>query len=108
MGPPGLDVMALDVQVLGTVLFCLVFLFLWQQSRIIYFSYWSLAWMFQAVALLCQKAYFSSSVVFWLGPYAFFEFAFALALVAAARSGPSPAAGTWRSQLRVLLGFPLF
>ena len=80
MGAPGPDVVAINVQALGTVPFCLVFLFLWRQSSILYFGYWSLAWALQVVALLCVKLYFSSGVVFWLGPYAFFEFAFALAL----------------------------
>src|SRR5690349_24002481 len=105
---PAPDVVALYVQVLGTVLYCLVFLFLWRQSGIVYFRYWSLAWLLQAVALLCIKLYFSSGIVLWLGPYAFFEFAFALALMAAARTGPSRVARNLKSLMRVLLGFPLF
>lgn len=108
MDTPAPDVVALYVQVLGTVLYCLVFLFLWRQSGIVYFRYWSLAWLLQAVALLCIKLYFSSGIVLWLGPYAFFEFAFALALMAAARTGPSRVARNLKSLLRVLLGFPLF
>jgi diguanylate cyclase (GGDEF)-like protein len=108
MNAPAPDVVALYVQVLGTLLFCLVFLFLWRQSGIVYFGYWSLAWALQVVALVCVKLYFSSTRVFWLGPYALFEFAFALALLAAARAGPSSAANTWKSLLRVLVGFPLF
>lgn len=108
MGTPAPDVVALYVQILGTVLYCLVFLFLWRQSSILYFGYWSLAWALQAVALLSVKLYFSSSVVLWLGLYSFFEFAFALALMAAARAGPSSAPGTWTSLLKVLFGFPLF
>jgi len=108
MGTPAPDVVALYVQVLGTILYCLVFFFLWRQSGILYFGYWSLAWGMQAVALLCVKLYFSGGRVFWLGPYAFFEFAFALALMAAARAGPMQAARTWKSQLKILFGFPLF
>ena len=108
MGAPGPDVVALYVQVMGTLLYGLVFLFLWRQSGILYFSYWSLAWGLQAVALLFLKLYFSTTVPFWLGPYAFFEFAFALSLMAAARSGVSRAARTWKSLSRALLGFPLF
>ena len=88
--------------------FCLVFLFLWRQSGILYFAYWSLAWALQVVALLSVGLYFSTSRLFWLGPYALFEFAFALALLVAARSGPSRATYTWKSALRLLLGFPLF
>lgn len=102
------DLVALNVQGLGTLLFCLVFLFLWRQSGIVYFGFWSLAWALQVVALLCLRLYFLSSVPFWLGPYALFEFAFALALLTAARTGPSRTAHTLKSALRVLLGFPLF
>jgi diguanylate cyclase (GGDEF)-like protein len=102
------DLVALNVQVLGTLLFCLVFLFLWRQSGIVYFGFWSLAWALQVVALLCLRLYFLSSVPFWLGPYALFQFAFALALLTAARTGPSRTAHTLKSVLRVLLGFPLF
>ena len=108
MNPPALDVIALNVQVLGTFLFCLVFLFLWRQSGIVYFGYWSLAWALQVVALICLRVFFLSTVVFWLGPYALFEFAFALALLAAARAGPARAVKNWKAAARVLLGFPLF
>jgi len=100
--------MALNVQALGTVLFCLVFFFLWRQSGIVYFGWWSLAWALQVLALLFLRLYFSTSVLFWLGPYALFDFAFALALMAAARAGPSRAVHTRKTLLRVLLGFPLF
>ena len=102
------DLVALNVQGLGTLLFCLVFLFLWRQSGIVYFGFWSLAWALQVVALLCLRLYFLSSVPFWLGPYALFQFAFALALLTAARTGPSRTAHTLKSVMRVLLGFPLF
>jgi len=108
MTPSTPDVMALNVQALGTVLFCLVFFFLWRQSGIVYFGWWSLAWALQVLALLFLRLYFSTSVLFWLGPYALFEFAFALALMAAARAGPSRAVHTRKTLLRVLLGFPLF
>jgi|SRR5215831_5310929 len=94
--------------VVASLLFCLVFLFLWRQSGILYFAYWSLAWALQVVALLCIGLYFSAGKAFWLGPYALFEFAFALALLVAARSGPSRAAYTRMSVVSLLLGFPLF
>jgi len=105
---PALDIVALSVQMLGTLLFCLVFLFLWRQSGIVYFAYWSLAWALQLVALICLRMLLLTTVPFWLGPYALFEFAFALALLVAARTGTSPGADTWKSIARLLLGFPLF
>jgi diguanylate cyclase (GGDEF)-like protein len=102
------DLVALNVQLMGTLIFCLVFVFLWRQSGIVYFFYWSVAWALQVGALLCLRLYFQSSVPFWLGPYALFEFAFALALLAAARAGPSRTEHTLKSAMRILLGFPLF
>ncbi len=108
MNPPPLDLVALNVQMLGTFLFCLVFLFLWRQSGIIYFGYWSLAWALQVVALIFLRVVILSRVVFWLGPYALFEFAFALALLMAARAGTSPGADTRKSIVKMILGFPLF
>jgi len=101
------DLVALNVQVLGTLIFCVVFVFLWLQSGIVYFGYWGLAWGLQVLALICLRVYFLSALPFWLGPYALFEFAFALALLTAARAGPR-AAHTLKSSLRVLFGFPLF
>ena len=101
------DLVALNVQVLGTLIFCVVFVFLWLQSGIVYFGYWGLAWGLQVLALFCLQLCFLSSLAFWLGPYALFQFAFALALLTAARAGPQ-AARTLKSTLRVLLGFPLF
>ncbi len=108
MNSAGPDLVGLYVQVLGTLLYCLVFLFLWRQSGILYFGYWSLAWGLQSVALLCLRVYFAAASALWLSCYALLEFAFALALMAAARGGPSKLAGTWKSYFRVLLGFPLF
>lgn len=95
--PPGSpDLVALYVQILGTLLFCLVFLFLWRQSRIVYFGFWSLAWALQTIALLSLYACFLTRRGQWFIPYTFFEFAFALSLVAAARAKPlSPRAG-WK------------
>ena len=104
MTPPALDVVALNVQMLGTLLFCLVFLFLWRQSGIVYFAYWSLAWALQVIALICLRMLLLTGVKFWLGPYALFEFAFALALLVAARTGTSPGADTWKSIARGLSG----
>ena len=85
METPGPDLLALYIQILGTFLFCVVFLFLWRQSGIVYFRYWSLAWLVQAIALLCAFRYFASGTSLWLAPYAFFEFVFAFSLLAAAR-----------------------
>lgn len=96
MPPATPDLAALYVQILGTLLFCLVFLFLWRQSRIVHFGFWSLAWALRTIALLSLYAWFATRRGQWFIPYAFFELAFALSLVAAARARPlSPRAG-WK------------
>ena len=38
------DLIALWVQLTGTLLFCLVFIFLWRQSGVVYFGLWGGAW----------------------------------------------------------------
>ena len=43
---------ALYVHLLGTALFCFVFLYLRRQSGIVYFGYWGLAWALETVAVI--------------------------------------------------------
>lgn len=107
METPGPDLLALYIQILGTFLFCVVFLFLWRQSGIVYFRYWSLAWLVQAIALLCAFRYFVSGRALWLAPYAFFEFVFALSLLAAARLRPADSEIKWKIVFRVIVAFPI-
>src|SRR5207244_4876348 len=97
MNSAGPDLVGLYVQVLGTLLYCLVFLFLWRQSGILYFGYWSLAWGLQSVALLCLRVYFAASSAFWLSCYALLELAFSLALLEGVRSGVSQLVCVWCS-----------
>ena len=103
-----LSLIPLYVQTIGTFLFCLVFLFLWRQSGIVYFRFWSVAWATLAAALMSAFCYFWSGSKFWLAPYALLEFAFALSLVAAARAGPIGPGSNWRFVLKGLGAFPLF
>jgi diguanylate cyclase (GGDEF)-like protein len=62
----------------GAALFSLVFLFLWRQSGVTYFAYWSLAFVFESLAWV------STGITF----PALMEFGFTLCLVMAARAGP--------------------
>ena len=97
----------LYVQILGNLLFCFVFLFLWRQSGVVYFAYWGLAWSVEAIALgfSVLGAWTGSTV--WLGFHALLEFGFALSLLAAARVGRSRGGRTWASAIRALLLFPV-
>lgn len=104
---PGL--ILLYVQIFGTALFALVFLFLWRQSGIRYFEIWSVAWVLQCAALICALFFFKSKTAAWLAPYALFEFAFGLSLIGAARVSPSAQSDRWKLPARLLLlGFPVF
>src|SRR5271165_3609 len=80
------------IQTFGTLLFCAVFLFLWRQSGVAYFRFWSLAWAIESLALLSSfAAHWSGSTVFlWLR--ALLEVAFAICLLFAAQSATSPTA----------------
>lgn len=100
--------LSLYVQVLGTLLFCFVFLFLWRRSGIVYFGLWSAAWAVQSVSLLLGFRNNIRPSPAWLAPYAVLEFAFALLLFAAARAGLSGRVRDWKTPLKLLVLFPLF
>jgi diguanylate cyclase (GGDEF)-like protein len=91
------------IQTFGTLLFCAVFLFLWQQSGVVYFRFWSLAWAIESLALLSSfGAHWTGSTAFlWLR--ALLEVAFALSLLFAAQSATPTARGFRRSRRSVFL-----
>ena len=47
---PNADLTAFLIQEIGSLLFGMVFLFLYRQSRIVYFGLWSVAWVLRFVA----------------------------------------------------------
>jgi len=104
----GPDFSAFVTEGIGALLFGVVFLFLWRQSRIVYFGLWSAAWGLQALALLFAYIMLGTQSVKWLAPYSVFEFAFAIILVAAARAGFSGAVKEWRTVLRLISIAPVF
>lgn len=98
----------LIAQILGALLFGLVFLFLWRQSGVLYFKYWALAWSVESLAWICTWLARETGSPLWLAGHSLFEFGFALSLVAAAGSGSGPVGRVWRSSLRILFFFPAF
>ncbi len=88
MNPPAPDVVAVNVEALGTLLFCLVFLFLWRQSGIVYFGYWSLAWALQVVALSCLRVYFSERAGLLAGTLRFFRVCLCAGAAGGCATGP--------------------
>jgi diguanylate cyclase (GGDEF)-like protein len=105
---PSSELVSLTVQVLGTLLFSFVYLFLWRRSGIVYFGLWSIAWVFEALALWFYFRYSTIRYEPWFYAYALCEFVFAVLLMAAAQAGLATRRGNWRVPLRLLLIFPAF
>jgi diguanylate cyclase (GGDEF)-like protein len=105
---PVADLTAFFIQVIGALLFGIVFLFLWRQSRAIYFGLWAAAWGLRGVATICGFELLAHGGTIWLAPYATFDFAFAIVLIAAARAGFGSGLQEWRVMLRLIPVLPVF
>jgi diguanylate cyclase (GGDEF)-like protein len=102
------DFAAFYIQEIGALLFGLVFLFLFRQSRIVYFGLWSIAWLLRFMAVIFGYQLQRTSSLGWMAPYAVFEFGFAIVLIAAARAGFASAIKDWRTVLRLISILPIF
>ncbi len=100
--------MAFYVQEIGAVLFGLVFLFLWRQSRVVYFGLWAVGWGLRFIAAFFAFELMRTAHSGWLAPYAVFEFGFVIVLVAAARAGFASSIREWRTVLRLISILPIF
>jgi len=105
---PIVDVTAFVIQEIGALLFGMVFLFLYRQSRVVYFGLWSIAWLLRFLAAIFGFELLRLNDARWLAPYAIFEFAFAIVLVAAARAGFGSGLKDWRTVLRLIAILPIF
>jgi hypothetical protein len=94
-------------QISATVLFGLVFLFLWRHSKIVYFGLWSAAWAARSATLPLAYAYLATRTHAWLTPFALMEFVFTVLLFAAGGAGFSGPIRNWRSPLKIVLIFPI-
>jgi diguanylate cyclase (GGDEF)-like protein len=108
LSSPAPDVTAFCIQEIGALLFGLVFLFLWRQSRVVYFGLWAGAWAVRFIAAAFAFELFRTANSGWLAPYAVFEFAFAIVLIAAARAGFASSIKDWRTVLRLISILPIF
>jgi diguanylate cyclase (GGDEF)-like protein len=105
---PLADTTALLVQEIGALLFGAVFLFLWRESRVVYFGLWSAAWALRFIAAIFGYELLHSGNINWLAPYAVFEFGFVIVLVAAARAGFGSDIKDWRTVLQLIAILPIF
>jgi diguanylate cyclase (GGDEF)-like protein len=108
LASPFPDIGSLYLQELGAVLFGLVFLFLYRQSRVVYFGLWAVAWAFRVLSALFGYMLLRTGHTGWLAPYATFEFGFAIVLISAARAGFASGIDDWRTVLRLLAILPIF
>lgn len=104
--PP--DFTAFSMQEIGALLFGLVFFFLYRQSQVVYFGLWTIAWVLRFLAALFGYELLRTGHYGWLAPYATFEFAFVIVLIAAARAGFASSIKDWRTVLRLISILPIF
>jgi diguanylate cyclase (GGDEF)-like protein len=102
------DFTAFLFQEIGALLFATVFLFLYRQSRVVYFGLWAAAWVLRVLAAGFGFQLLRTSHVVWLAPYATFEFAFVIMLLSAARAGFASGIKDWRAVLRMIALLPVF
>src|SRR5579859_7019739 len=105
---PVADLTALWIQEIGALLFGLAFLFLYRQSRVVYFGLWSIAWLLRLLAVAFGFELVRTARAAWLAPYATFEFAFVIVLISAARAGFASGIKDWRTVLRLIAILPIF
>ena len=105
---PVADSAALYIQVSGALLFGMVFLFLYSQSRVVYFGLWAIAWFLRILAAFFGFELLRTGHSAWLAPYATFEFAFVIVLISAARVGFGSSMRDWRTVLRLIAILPMF
>ena len=102
------DFAAFYIQEIGALLFGLVFLFLYRQSRVVYFGLWSIAWLLRFLAVIFGYQLLRTWSLAWMAPYAVFESGFAIVLIAAARAGFASGIKDWRTVLRLISILPIF
>ncbi len=102
------EAVAFYLQEIGALMFAVVFLFLYRQSRVVYFGLWSIAWVLRLLATFFAFELLSTRHTGWLAPYATFEFAFVIVLISAARAGFASGFRDWRTILRLIAILPIF
>ncbi len=110
MGPtsPIPDFAAFYGQEIAALLLGLVFVFLYRQSRVVYFGLWAIAWLLRFLAGIFGYQLLRTGLLGWMAPYAVFEFGFVIVLMAAARAGFASSIKDWRTVLRLISILPIF
>ena len=101
------DPAGLVFETTAALVFGLVFLFLWRQSKIVYFGLWSLAWAARSIALPLAYQYLAMPSLARLAPLALMELAFTVLLFAAGGAGFSGPIRNWRLPLKITFALPV-
>ncbi|HLK66189.1 MAG TPA: GGDEF domain-containing protein [Bryobacteraceae bacterium] len=102
------DIATFYIEEIGALLFGVVFMFLYRQSRAVYFGLWAAAWGLRFLAAGFSYELLRTTDTRWLAPYSIFEFAFVIILVSAARAGFASDMKEWRKILRLIGVMPIF
>src|ERR1035437_5869667 len=105
---PVADITSFYIQEIGAVLFGTVFLFLYRQSKVVYFGLWAVAWGMRVLAAFFGFQLSRPQHSGGRQPYATVEFGFAIVLIAAARAGFASSMKDWRTVLRLIAILPIF
>ncbi|HLH17801.1 MAG TPA: GGDEF domain-containing protein [Bryobacteraceae bacterium] len=105
---PAPDTATFYIQEIGALLFGMAFLFVYRQSRIVYFGLWTIAWLMRFLAAIFGYELLRTLNAGWLAPHATFEFGFLIVLIAAARAGFAADMKDWRTVLRLIAILPMF
>jgi diguanylate cyclase (GGDEF)-like protein len=110
MGRLVVDFTGLEIEAAGALICVLVFLFLYQQSRMVFFGLWACAWLVRLAASLVGYQLIQWQNWGSLAAYAVAGYTFAIVLIAAATraaiAGSVPGRKRWPTPLRLVSLLP--
>jgi diguanylate cyclase (GGDEF)-like protein len=109
MGRLVVDFTGLEIEAAAALVCVLVFLFLYQQSRMVFFGLWACAWLVRAAASLVGYQLIRWQNWGWLAAYAVAGYTLAIALIAAATRSAKAGWGRkrWPTGLRLVSLLPI-
>src|ERR1017187_5553137 len=99
---PIADITSFYIQEIGAALFGTVCLFLYRQTKVVYFGLWAVGWAMRVLAALFGFDLLRGHHSGWLAPCATLEFGFGIVLIAAARAGFASSMKDWGAVLGLI------
>ncbi len=108
MGRLVVNFTGLEIEASAALVCVLVFLFLYQQSRMVFFGLWACAWLVRVAASLVGYQLIRWQNWGWLAAYAIAGYTFAIVLIAAATCSATAGSGRkhWPTALRLVSLLP--